>query len=236
MRGPILVVASAASPLFAIFPSAFAGDVPIQPYGLDFHITPPNYAGCAAGADVTATCANRNPNGVTATGAMWVWIFASGVSDGTKGTAADGIGSIAFGLEYDAGVGPAIWSACHAGTESPQNDKGGTWPESGTGLAVTWPDDCYRVTENDDGLTAIGILTIDPAATGFIDFIEDPRPGAVSATDCSGATFAVCPERRGRAEVTAGGTGGVLGCDETCTQSPVDRRTWSAIKAVYGRP
>lgn len=232
MRASIHVVLATALATIAA-PSANAGE-DVGPYGVDFHISAPSYAGCGARADAAATCATQNPNGVVASGAMWVWVFVSGVPGDPGAGAPDGIGSLSFGLSYDA-LGFASWSGCHGGDEDPQNDKGGTWPESGTGLAVSWPDECYRVTENDDGLTVVGILTVGTDETGLIDIIADPRRGTVHASDCLGAGYVVCADRLGRADVAAGGTGGVVACDETCTMVPTRPGSWATIKSAYRR-
>jgi len=214
--------------------SATAGD-DVGPYGIDFHISAPSYAGCDARSDDAASCATQNPNGVAASGAMWVWVFVSGVPEATPAAAGDpwGIRALSFGLSYES-LGFADWTGCHGGTEDPQDDAEGTWPESGTGLTVTWPDDCHEVTGNDDGLTAVGILTVGTDESGLLDVVTDPRVGYVRATDCVGTGFRVCDERLGRADVAVGGTGGVVACDETCSLVPTRSGSWSSVKAVFG--
>ncbi len=128
---------------------------------------------------------------------IFTWILVGGVPDvdGEHG----GIGGLQFGIQYEPTVEVWVWTLCTGGSEIPQDDVDGVWPESGTGNAVTWYDGCYTVTENYDGLTRVGFFTMYPGSHGGIRIMNDPRIGQGEALDCAGHEIRLCRSLYGKA-------------------------------------
>lgn len=192
------------------------------PYALDFHFTGTSYAGCAALPDASLSCATMNPNGVVVSNFMWAWVVISGVPDPA------GVGSVSFGIDH--ALTDIVWSTCTGGTDMPQAG----WPATGTGITITWPDDCYVVTDNGDGATALGSFVVANDETTLMFLRDDPRVGEALVTDCDALTTEICLERLGIADATVNGTQGMVVCGNPCV-TPAEEATWGAIKAVYGR-
>lgn len=165
--------------------------------------------------------------------AYWAWVVVGGVEPRVGEGGPGGIGGIQFGIEYDPGVVIYGWTLCTGGSEIPEDGPAGTWPASGTGNAITWFGGCYEVTENDDGVTAIGFLTLDMNSIGSLRYTVDPRIGEARMVDCGLYTHAVCTDLLGRFEADPDGGEGQNPCGETCMSTPVRPVTWSSIKGLY---
>ena len=203
------------------------------PYSINITVTPPTYSGCleASVADQALSCAGLNPNGVDVGpfNPNFAWVLVGGVPE-AQGEAG-GIGGLQFGVEFDPGIIISSWALCTGGSEIPQQEPV-VWPANGSGNAMTWPDACYLVTANGDGLTRVGFFAINPGADGFLNIIEDPRTGKAEATDCQTTLFRVCKQLLGSAEMTIGGTGGENTCGNFCPV-PVRETSWGGIKSAY---
>jgi hypothetical protein len=165
---------------------------------------------------------------------VWAWIVVGGVEDRDEETGRGGIGGIQFGVEYNPGIAVQGWTLCTGGAEIPEDGPGGAWPASGTGNALTWNEGCYEVTENDDGVTAIGFLSLDAASTGLLRITADPRIGEAHMVDCGIFTHMICPDLFGTFDSATEGDKGQNPCGETCKSSPVRAVTWGSIKDLYG--
>lgn len=200
-----------------------------QSHAISFHFSTPQPAGCPTFNDgVISSCDVIRPNGVTHPSAQWAWVVLSGVHDGTGPGNAGGIGSVSFGLEHSL-VSP-IWDLCAGATA--KADPG--WPASGTGITISWDDDCYLVENNAIGATALGILTIDAQATGLIQASAHPGLGRATTTDCAGTELTICPNLLGNGDAMAGGSSGMPACGLTCT-TPVEESSWARIKSGFER-
>jgi len=211
------------------------------PYSVFLHFTQPSFAGCdeTVGGFMQDALLNC---GVIDTGASdygsfspnFLWILVGNVPDGTGPGAPGGIGGLQFGIEYDATVAlGGGFSLCTGGSAIPQDDLQGSWPQSGTGNAVTWGGGCGLVTDNEDGVTTVGFIPIAPGSSGIFSIIGDPRiDGIVEAADCDTNPTRVCTQALGSADATVGGTGGESTCGIKCA-TPVAETTWGSLKSMY---
>jgi len=203
-------------------------------YTLTWHFTPPSYSGCGdfIVSDGAISCEILDPDFNDLGGQPnFCWAMVGQVPKGTGPGAPGGVGGVQFGIDYDPTVLLSGWTLCTGGSEIPQDDPEGTWPAPGTGNAVTWSGGCYLVTENDDGLTRIGYLTIDAASSGYLFFGVDPRIGDAMGAGCDAATRAICGDMMGIADTTIDGEG-----ENTCRAKcgvPVASTSWGRIKALY---
>lgn len=216
--------------LAALVPAdGFADGVGAQNHALSVHFSSPEQTGCNVLPDAALTsCESINPGGVVTPVAQWAWIILTGVPDGTGPGNAGGIGAIAFGLDHT--LEEPIWSLCAGATEEPD----ALWPASGTGIRITWDDECHIVEDNPIGGTVIGILTIDAAAKGLIQTTGHPDLGRATTTDCAATTLTLCENLLGSGDAAAGGTGGTPACGTTCT-TPVEETSWARLKSTFTR-
>lgn len=215
-----------------------AGD---YPYSVNFHFSFPSYSGCneATVADAALTCGviDTDANDYGPGQPNFVWLLVGGVPAGSGPGAPGGIGGIQFGLYHsDDGISISSWTLCTGGSEIPQDDLTGTWPEDGTGNAITWAGGCRLVTDNADGLTRIGYFTLFPGPGGVFSIDDDPRTGSAEAAECDASPRRLCTWLLGRGDTTIGGGEGENTCDYYCLVDPVAEMTWSGLKAMYPMP
>lgn len=226
LSGSALVAIAAATP-------AVGGDV--DSYSLIFHMEAPSFSGCndPAVADAALSCSAIDPDANDYSGQPnFMWMLVGAVPEGVGPGAAGGIGGAQFGVTYDFDVAPTSWALCTGGSEIPQDNLEGTWPESGTGNAVTWGSGCRLVTENADGVTRIGFFTI-TATSGTASIIADPRIGNVQVADCATTPENLCKALySSTADATIDGGGGFSACGISCT-NPTRTSTWGELKSFY---
>lgn len=224
-----LIVAAVLVAMHAPTASSKAEPAGARAYTIDFHFSAPTPVGCLAlGDGAIATCGTLQPNGFVSTQPRWAWIVLTGIPEDQGGGEAGGIRSVSFGIEHS--LAEPVWSLCNGGSEMPD----ATWPASGTGITVTWPDDCYHATASAVGGTRVGILTIASDASGPITVVPNPATGVASVTDCDGVVYELCPGALGVADATPAGDMGVTACGNACA-TPAASLTWGNIKAAFGR-
>ncbi len=209
----------------------------IDKYTIDVHFQPPSYLGCTEGAvaDAALNCDVLNPVAIDVGEFTpnFAWLIAGSIPEGTGPGAEGGIGGLQFGLEYPETVFlGGGFTLCTGGSEIPQDDLDGTWPESGTGNAVTWAGGCYLVTDNPDGVTKIGFIPINPGSTGFLFVRGDPRIGEAQAAGCDAITFRICRQLLGCGQTEPGGPPGEIRCGGFCA-IPIVESSWGQIKSAY---
>lgn len=125
-----------------------------------------------------------------------------------------------------AGLSVDSWIRCTgpSGAELPQDDAGGTWPESGTGNAIAWGG-CYDpLGEN----AKIGLFLLNAGAvSGSMETTVDPRDGAGIAayTDCDVFTWEIL----GLADIDFD-----TGSEPACYVAPATLETsWGLIKSMF---
>lgn len=216
--------------------SALAGDND-YPFTINFDFNPPSYSGCTdpAVADGELSCATIDNDLNDYSGAPnYAWVMVGGVPDGTGPGAPGGIGGLQFGIMYDASFIVEGWSLCTGGSEIPQTDLGGAWPDSGRGNAVTWAGGCYLVEDNSEGVTRVGFFTVNSGSDGMIRITEDPRTQEATAAGCDTMSLRLCRQLLGRGYAFGGGerAGDGQTCGFMCAV-PTRDTSWGALKAIY---
>jgi hypothetical protein len=217
---------------------AQAGDAEF-PYTINTFFTGPNYTGCTGEPlvmDANLSCDALQTSAVDMPGApIFLWLIVGGVPDGIGGGAPGGIGGIQFGMSHDLSSPPS-WTLCTGGAQIPQDDPVGgmQWPSTPvSGNAITWGGGCYLVQENEDGMTKIGWLTINPGATGVVTLTGDPRiDGVALAADCAATESRICAQSLGRGDASVDGTEGLNTCGFLCAV-PVAETSWGSLKSLY---
>jgi hypothetical protein len=215
---------------------ALAGDSDF-PFTINIDFNPPSYSGCADPGlnDSALSCGAIDNDLNDYDGAPnFGWLLVGGIPEGTGGGAPGGIGGIQFGISYDETFVVGSWTLCTGGSQIPQDDLMGTWPESGTGNAATWAGGCHLVDQNPDGLTAIGFLEVDANSNGVIDIMGDPRIGEALAADCAASALRICDQLLGRGFAFGGGerAGEGVTCGFMCAV-PTRSTSWGAIKSLF---
>lgn len=204
------------------------------PYSINTHFSFPSYSGCAeaAVADGALNCGiiDTDANDYGPGQPNFVWILVGNVPPGTGPGADGGIGGIQFGMDHSIQI--LSWALCTGGSEIPQDDLQGTWPASGTGNAITWGGGCKLVTDNDEGLTRVGYLTVAPGA-GQVAIAGDPRIGGqAQAAECNTNSIRICTQALGAGDAVVGGGGGRSTCGYKCTV-PTETTSWGSLKSIY---
>jgi len=146
-----------------------------------------------------------------------------------------GIGALRFGIRTEERSFDQ-WFLCTGGTQDPQDG----WPDSGTGITVTWPDDCY-VPEG--GSAVVGFLTLSRAPGGWYEIGKDPRIDDAEVTFCDGAPYGLLGAAHRQELVRGDLTDPTIDCQvhadpvgkPVCVPPPVPARssTWGTVKALY---
>jgi len=226
LSGSVLVAVATAAP-------AVGGDV--DSYSLIYHMAAPSFSGCndPAVADAALSCSAIDPDANDYSGQPnFMWVLVGAVPEGVGPGAPGGIGGVQFGIAYDFDVAPSGWTLCSGGSEIQQDNLEGTWPESGTGNAITFGGGCKLVTENSDGVTRVGFFNV-TATTGTAWFVPDPRTGVAEAADCDTSPTILCKALySSTADAVIDGGGGFSACGISCT-NPTRTSTWGDLKGLY---
>jgi len=200
-------------------------------YGITFHMTPTDYSGCGGVDDDLLTCETTDPSG--GTGSQFLWVLAYGWREAPDWPADRPLGGILFAVHYPPSVTMSGWSLCTGGSEiAVDNPVDGTWPESDTGLAATWPGSAY---DPDSGFAKVGYLVVDEGSVGPVEVTEHAIKPVVQLV--SGppefVTANVPPAGWSIADVD-GSTG--TGC-RSCLipPTPVRATSWAGVKAAFDR-
>lgn len=161
----------------------------------------------------------------------YIWVFVGNVPDGEGPGTPGGVGGIRFGIEYPEELGITSWTLCTGGAEIPQADEGGTWPDSGTGNAVTFSGGCYDPVIKDE-LALVGVFTYTAQTDGYLRIVDDPRFGKVEVNDCALTYSEPCDEALGWVGLRHDGPVGYNPCGVECAV-PVAEASWSRLKTLY---
>lgn len=155
---------------------------------LNLTLTPASYSGCDDPAFVAideGDCGDLASAPIE--GPAFVWVVA-GVGDGS-------LAGLQFGAVHDAAV--EGWTLCTGGLEIPENG----WPASGTGIAVTWSDDCY---DPPGEVARVGYFRVPDGSAGTVALTADPRIEATLWSSCTGEDIPICPGLLGAADLSVG--------------------------------
>jgi len=158
---------------------------------LILHITDASYSGCATIDPGTMDCSDIVVEGESGD-TQFAFVLTSHIGD---------IAGAEFGIEYDSTATVLGWTLCTNGSAIGEED----WPDSGTGLAVTWDEPQFP--SSADSLVAVGFFTVQSASTGLMALTPDPRTGRAEYVDSVNILYTFDETRLGHAAVDATSTG-----------------------------
>jgi len=199
--------------------------------GLVIHMSPADYSGCDLLVDDELVCEAIDAIGVE-TGPQHAWIIAYGWS-GLDGWPAElGIGSAGFGVAYPPNAIVTDWTLCTGGSQIPVDDETyGTWPASGTGILVSWPEGGHETLY---GFAKIGYLSVAEDSFGKLEIVPHPVLGRaeLAAPPPADTTWEIPPAWFSTADID-----GLVPDDgwKSCNgfPPPVVTSSWARVKALY---
>jgi hypothetical protein len=218
--------------LMAAAAAVTAGTAIAEGYGFEIHITQADYSACDGVDDTALDCDSINPDGQVDLGTQqFAWIVAWGWENSEiwPDPPNDKLGGALFAVRYPKDVLVSGWNLCTGGAGIPvDNGVDGTWPQSDTGLAVTWAGGAY---DSPSGFAKVGFLVIEDGSFGLLEIVDHVQAETIQLASgpMTPVEITVGPEGRGVADVDGTLGGSVKVCDKVPTRST----TWSAIKSMY---